>query len=267
MHNFKIEKIIQKVINKIFHQRHREFDDEPSYWDHLWQQRIDYACANKTPYELCNPWIRKFYEVLFSQYINLPSEFLDKKICEFGSGSGILSLMMTREGAKVTLIDYSLKAIEYSRILAGFLGVPKSKVMYYKKDFMCANLEPQSYDMVWMFGVTEHYNWEKGKKIINLAKKICRPKGKVILFIPNLLSPQLIYLMTKFGKGTEIFFSHRMLKQQMQECGFINIHVETINYWVPSFINQKVINLLHKFNICKFFKGLGWISMIVGIKK
>ncbi len=54
-------------------------------------------------------------EEIFQTLRKEVGDFKGKKILEAGSGSGRISLRMALEGAEITLLDYSLKALEVSR--------------------------------------------------------------------------------------------------------------------------------------------------------
>ncbi|NLI91927.1 MAG: class I SAM-dependent methyltransferase [Peptococcaceae bacterium] len=95
-----------------------------------------------------------------------------KKILEAGSGSGRISLRLALEGAEVTLLDYSPKALEISRnhfnkykIQAFFINADLTEKLPF---------EDNSFDVVWNAGVMEHFNRQEQLDITREFKRISR---------------------------------------------------------------------------------------------
>lgn len=95
-------------------------------------------------------------------YMTLKREigsFQDKKILEAGSGSGRISLRLGLEGAQITLLDYSDKALEISQNLFAKYNV---KASWVKADLtQPLPFDSDSFDIVWNAGVMEHFSTEE----------------------------------------------------------------------------------------------------------
>ncbi|WP_060674933.1 class I SAM-dependent methyltransferase [Rossellomorea vietnamensis] len=104
------------------------------------------------------------------------------KILEAGAGTGTSSLQLAKLGAHVTLVDYSMVAIE------------KMKKMYNRNqieaDFICGDIREidrasDSYDIVFNSGVLEHFSYSKQVNILKEMTRICKTNGLILTMNPN----------------------------------------------------------------------------------
>lgn len=141
--------------------------DRSGVWDNRWKNvkhvEIDYA----------NRGI--FNEIL--KYIN----FTNKEVIELGCGTGRLSYLAYKQGAKkMVLVDFSDKALGLAKEL--FRGIDST-------EFWKCNLleieETEVADIAFSSGVVEHF---KGKNMLKAAvqvhKDLVRNGGKVIVVVP-----------------------------------------------------------------------------------
>ncbi len=150
-------------------------------------------------------------------------------IVEVGSGAGVHSLVLAKHGAKVTLIDYSEKALMLARKHFDSLGLPGF--------FLCANvlnLEPnlrEKFDIAMSFGTVEHYRYPERLVIAKAHMDLVRPGGVVIISVPNrwfFIHEILKLFLQKRGKwhlGYEGAFTRQELLQLGNRLGLENIEI------------------------------------------
>lgn len=115
-----------------------------------------------------------------------------KLIMEAGSGSGRISLGLAKRFGKVSLLDYSLIALQTSR---GLFNRNKLNNASLQADIRNIPVKNCSYDVVWNAGVMEHYTYEEQAKILKNMIDICKDGGTIITLNPY--SRSLIYNMGK----------------------------------------------------------------------
>lgn len=167
-----------------------------------------------------------------------------KKILEAGCGSGYLSLLLAQKGAEITLLDNSKFVIKYSKNLLKQIELKqkaKYKVKYMLADIRKIPFNDNTFDVVHNCGVIEHYDDKMILAILKEMKRVVRKCGQVIVLVPNLLSPEIIWRMFKYGKGSERYFSKRKLKKLMEKAGLKEIDVKSANASViPSCFSEKI---------------------------
>ncbi|WP_160317226.1 class I SAM-dependent methyltransferase [Oxobacter pfennigii] len=143
---------------------------ESIIWDELWE---------KWEFQEWDEISEEIYMVLKEEI----GELKGKKILEAGSGSGRISLRLALDGASVTLIDFSQKALDISKNYFDKCGV--------KAEFYNINLKDElpfadnSFDIVWNAGVMEHFTQ---KEQIKIFKEFSRIAPEVHTFNPNINS-------------------------------------------------------------------------------
>jgi 2-polyprenyl-3-methyl-5-hydroxy-6-metoxy-1,4-benzoquinol methylase len=180
----------------------------------------------------------------------LKKDFKNLKCIECGCG-GYESTLMAREGGAVTVLDYSEKAIEYSKIVSQRMGV-LNKIKFINGDILdfCTN---EKYDPLWNCGVVEHY---QDKEIIRIIKKmvdIAKNKSVIVITFPNLLSPQSIYWMLTIGKSSERYISRKKLKILMENVGLKHVKIKNFHYWLPSFLPAEWAVKISKKQVIKYY--------------
>jgi len=261
---YKIEGFIDRAIQTVIRKNILEGEQEVDYWERHWEQHILYYNKQQTPKEIEENWWKYLYDEMVMYYEHVLDGLEDKHICELGSGSGYASLLMGSKGAHVTLVDFSPKACEYAEIIHDYLLLDRERVNVILEDAFSKELNIGTYDVVWNCGVIEHYEWNQAVELIRVMMRHVDIGGKVMVTVPNLLSPELLYKMVIEGKGSEIFFSHRMLKKMMEEAGLQQVEIHPINYWVPSFLPAMWANKMRKINLCKYIKSMAWLFNGIG---
>jgi len=258
-----INSLIQRLVLKqnIF----LNSNSEEQYWDKYWQNEISYFNKYKESRETRDYWLNRCNVAMTNHYDSLLSGFANKSIIECGGGSGINSLLMAKRGAKVTIVDFSAKSLEYAKLIARQLKTEK-QAKFKRADIYHLNFDKGVYDIAWNCGVIEHYSWDKAVRFLKLMISYVKPGGQVLVTIPNLLSYEIIYRMLKEGKGSEIFYSKRQLKMMMIEAGLLNVDVEPLLFATPSFAPHFGEFLETPF-LNKVMPTTSWLISAVGEKK
>ncbi|UQZ87443.1 biotin biosynthesis protein BioC [Paenibacillus konkukensis] len=143
-------------------------DQQKKVWDGIWSGNVSYSW---------DPLSQSIYETMRE----LAGDFRDKDILEAGSGSGKISLRLAGEGARVTLVDYSEKALANSRAAFRSAGCEGSFVL---SDIRCMEVSGQSNDLTWNAGVLEHFTSDEKVAILREMARVTRPGGMVVTLTP-----------------------------------------------------------------------------------
>lgn len=147
-------------------------------WDELWENWSVQEWDNVS---------EEIYRVLKKEI----GGFEGKRILEAGSGTGRISLKLAQEGAELTLVDYSGKALEISR---DFFDKHDVKAQYINIDLNDGlPFEDDAFDIVWNAGVMEHFTEDRQ---IMIFREFARVAPEVHTFNPNKRS--FFYRLGKF---------------------------------------------------------------------
>lgn len=259
-----IDESLTKIIDFVFPHQEGSKCNEKAFWDNHWNKMIEYYKKYGEIFEIKDKWDFYCNEALHNHYKSIVGSFEKLSCIECGCGGGYESALMAKEGAKVTILDYSEKALEYAKMVSSRVGVLE-KIRFINEDFF--NLIPHSkYDLAWNCGVIEHYQDDEITKIIKKMASFVKKDGIVIITVPNLFSPQSIYWMLKEGKGSEKYLSHKKLKILMEKAGLKNVQLKTFNYWLPSFLPYSWAVKTSQYRVLSNLKYLTWLFSGVGIK-
>lgn len=257
-----IEKYLTKIINTIFPHQKDSIEDERSFWDKHWIEMAQYHKKHGEIFEINDGWDFYCNEALHEHYKSIVQNFRNLPCVECGCGGGYESGLMSKEGAAVTILDYSKKALGYARIVSKRLGV-LGKIKFVCDDIFNFTTE-NKYSLVWNCGVIEHYPDIEIVQIIKKMMALAMKNGLVIITVPNLLSPQSIYWMLKEGKGSEKYLSHQKLKALMLRAGLVNVQIRNLHYWLPSFLPHTWAVKISKLNGLNSLRCLTWLFSGVG---
>lgn len=147
----------------------------------------------------------------------------DIDVLELGAGSGAYSLLFALLGARVTLVDYSERALDVARIRFERHGLHAT--------YRCANLTAPNTmpdlqaDVTMSFGLAEHFRGEERKLVLQRHLEPLRPGGLAIISVPNAWClPYRIFKVVMEAKrewqvGEEYPFSCRELDKLLREVG------------------------------------------------
>ena len=118
--------------------------------------------------------------------LNLISRFdiEDKQVLEVGSGYGVLSVKLSKEGAIVTSIDISSEALKISRRCANLFGTSTNLV---KGDAQHIPVSSSRLDFVVSCETIEHI--PNYKRAIEEMIRCTRQGGHILITFPNVLNP------------------------------------------------------------------------------
>lgn len=230
------DKIISLAINFLFRGDKKSNEEEKDYWDRFWTKKI----ASRKFSELDYFFQKKVYARMHNYFLSMLDDVKGKKILEAGCGSGYASILLAQEGAEITLSDNSKLALEYSKNLGKRVEL-NQKVKYVLADVKKLPFNKNTFDIVHNCGVIEHYEDQTILVILREMVRVVGKNGQVIVVVPNLLSPEIVYRMIKYGKGSERYLSKRKLKKLMREAGLKKTEVKSANASVvPACFPEKI---------------------------
>ncbi len=120
-------------------------------------------------------------ELILTILIKEISKVKDKKILEAGSGTGRISLRLAQKGARVTLLDTSPKAIEFSKKL---FSKYNQNGVFVNNSIFNIPFPNETFDVVWNAGVLEHFLKEKQEIALKEMIRVCKKDGVIITLNP-----------------------------------------------------------------------------------
>ncbi len=144
------------------------------------------------------------------------------KLLDFGCGSGWFAYRMRERGWDVEGMDFNAYAARQVRKRYG--------IKVHVGSLPHPDIADQSYDMISMGGVLEHVH--DPKEIISAAFRALRPKGRLLILVPNLAGWGFRY----FGRdwwGLDLprhllHFTPTTLSRLMEDCGLQVCNLRTI---------------------------------------
>lgn len=151
----------------------------PQLWDKLWlatTKEEDLYNLKKEESSIRWQRIEKLILKKFKSFKNLD-------VIEVGAGAGTLSLLFAKRGAKVTILDYSSKAISRSK---EFFSRHNCKANFILADALHLNNKLKNkYDVAMSFGLAEHFEGTQRLAIIKSHFDLINKQGLVIISVPN----------------------------------------------------------------------------------
>ena len=212
----------------------------PDLWDKVWQKEMsqdnDIFIIQKEEHSI--RWIR-MSKIMFQQF----NSFDNLKVIEIGAGRGTHAVLMAKNGADVTVLDYSDKALTRART---FFKRNNVNARFIKDDALSISQElKNSYDVSMSFGLAEHFTGENRFKIIKAHFDLIKKGGITFISVPN--SHNLFYRIWKFIKekrnrwawGEEYPFSRRELSKFCKKIKpahysfFGDSFLQSIRYIIP----------------------------------
>jgi SAM-dependent methyltransferase len=141
-------------------------------FDYQWREVGEGAWMPSNP-----DFLKKTPDMIF-KLTQLPREwFPGKRVLDAGCGSGRWTYGLLKLGAQVTAFDQSKGALEEARALVEGLGI----VEFLQRDLLELDLKPNSFDLVWCFGVAHHT--ENPIKAIKNLISIVAPGGYLFMML------------------------------------------------------------------------------------
>lgn len=247
-----LDDLITKVLKFVFGSKNED-------WDDFWKEKVN----GRRFIELEDPFQQKVYAKTHKKLMTFLGSIVGKNILEIGAGSGYDSILFATEGAnKVTLLDESIYALQYSKLLAQKLKVLE-KIEFIHGNCKALPVEDESYDIVFSTGLLEHFGDDVIIQILLECKRVMKKNAKIAMTVPNLISPEIVYrILRDGGIGTERHLSKRRLLRLFKEVEFKNVKVQSASASViPSCIKVKV-NLLSQ--LIDMLIPLDYLRMVIG---
>lgn len=132
-------------------------------------------------------------KIVFDELSSLVGDFKGKTLLECGSGTGKISAMVAQNRGATHLLDYSSRALEFSRL---FFNAHKLNGVFVEGSIFSIPYPDNSFDVVWNSGVLEHFPEEKQIAALSEMRRVCRAGGMIIAFNP--FSKAYIYRIGKY---------------------------------------------------------------------
>ena len=165
-------------------------ENTPQLWDCVWRpytEEQDRYNIIKTQHSIRWKRIKKEIRQRFGGFKGL-------NVIELGAGQGTYALLFALKGAKVTVLDYSKKAIESSKLL---FKRHNCNAKFINSDALNLNKKLFSkFDVAMSFGTAEHFIGKNRFKFICAHFNAVKQGGTVLISTPNKWNP--IYSLWKF---------------------------------------------------------------------
>jgi 2-polyprenyl-3-methyl-5-hydroxy-6-metoxy-1,4-benzoquinol methylase len=150
-------------------------------WDSLWKNasgRMKQLIYSVHEEEHGSVWtqIRASLENHFGSIAGL-------NVIEVGAGSGTFGAVFARQGARVTVLDYSENALRVSKDLYDSLGIDATFIL---ADALAISDDLKGkYDVSMSFGLAEHFSDQQRLQIIKSHFELLKPGGMTYISVPN----------------------------------------------------------------------------------
>ena len=196
-------------------------------------------------------WDPKKYEAWYETPLGSVSDRLEQelvfsmagvkdgeRVLDAGCGTGIYSIELAKEGAKVTGLDASLGMLEWARAKAGRAG---RKIDLIKADARNIPFPDGHFDLVLSVCMLCFVR-ERQAALLEM-KRVLRPGGKVVIAMLNSRSPWASFRRVKglFRKSvyrSAEFISPSSIESELKMAGFNDIETRTCLFFLP--INSKM---------------------------
>lgn len=246
--------LVDWIIKHVIHQKFPEGVDERAFWERHWKQQLSLFERNHAPREQRELWARGCDSEMARAYGKLFYGLEGKSVLELGCGSGHISVLMAARAERVTLVDLSPSALEYARRTASYLGLER-KITFVEGDIFSIDIEP--HDACFNCGVIEHFSNQQAIALLRQMARLAREVAAVT--VPNLLSPELIYRMLRYGKGSERFMTPKFVTELIRQAGLEPLQCEPVNYWTPSPLGHRLAGMARDMNLIRIHWALSWL--------
>ena len=154
---------------------------------------------------------------------------------ELGSGRGDLSALLAAEGAAVTLVDYSDRALAQARARFDRMGLAA--------EFVNADVlvNPgglaERFDVACSLGVIEHFKGRQRARAVKAHRQVLRDGGMAVISVPHALGVPYrlwkLYLELRgwWPYGVEIPYGKGELLRLATAAGFARVGVHATGFW------------------------------------
>jgi 2-polyprenyl-3-methyl-5-hydroxy-6-metoxy-1,4-benzoquinol methylase len=123
-----------------------------------------------------------------------------KKVLEIGCGIGTDTINFARNGAQVTAVDLTEKALEMTRKRAEVFGVAdRVRAIQANAEQISESVPVESYDLVYSFGVIHHT--PSPERVLDELRKYVTPSTTVKIMVYYRWSWKVLWILFVYGKG------------------------------------------------------------------
>ena len=151
----------------------------------------------------------------------LGDEVKEKRILETGCGKGLESIVLSRMGADVTVVDYSEKNIQ---LLMRKCAEENIFLHINLGDLRTITFETEAFDLIFHSGVLEHFTDLEQDTILQQQRCWLKKGGFLFMEVPQRWNIYTIYkkflmCLDRWPPGWEIEFSEAELRSMLQRNG------------------------------------------------
>lgn len=194
-------------------------EDVSRVWDRLWTASHS---DTKDDELLHRERQSKRWSAIRGRVLGTFGSFRNLRTIELGSGRGDLSALFAEQGASVTLLDSSEKALDHARRRFDRLEL----FAEYQCGDMFTSVPQSSFDIAISSGVIEHFRDRERSAAIAAHHGALRPGGMAIISVPHSQCiPYRIWkawleLRGSWPYGFELPYNRRELNRRARETGF-----------------------------------------------
>ena len=160
-----------------------------------------------------NFWKKRTTKISWSKkrIIKILDKYLKGMVLDAGCGSGFFSKYFFDKGCKTFALDNSKKALDLTKKL-------DERIIIKEGDVFNIPFKNEYFDVVFSDGLLEHY--KNPESILLEFKRVLKPKGKIITFVPNKISYWLLAKPFIMREIDEYTFNLNKLIQLHEKINF-----------------------------------------------
>jgi len=153
----------------------------PQLWDQVWKSAppTEEDIFRLAVAENSLRW-QQIEEVVIKEF----SSFANVRVIEIGSGAGTHAALMSRRGARVTLLDFSQEALNRARNFFESNSLLAEAFIHQNALSLPASLL-EKYDISMSFGLAEHFRGADRTEIIRAHFDLLKTGGLSFILVPN----------------------------------------------------------------------------------
>ena len=193
----------------------------------------------------------------------------DAIVLDLGCGAGIQSIAIAKQGPFVIGLDISITKIKGAKMARDRFALA-DKVNFIVADMSALPFRKNSIDAAVSFAVFQHLN--KPFEVVKQLSKILTPKGKLIIQVPNKLSPWYFFMRPLLAKFLQRYrrnwiidkkVHERYLSNLLKNAGFSKTKSQRFGFLPPGHKNPRyrhiyraIDDAFEKVPLINFFGGV-----------
>lgn len=176
---------------------------------------------------------------------------------EVGSGPAHDALVLAKQGAKITALDFSQAGLDIGKDIYESLGLPLTTQL---GDARNMPFKDDSFDLSFNGGVLEHFVDDELENVIDEMARVVKPGGTVLAFCPNRFNVFYQHHLRKISKHSYDFeraFTAGEMRERFEARGLIDVRISGVhvhpapNYFLPTWLPK-----YHKIEpLCRWLFG------------